>query len=130
MEEITRGDRVQLCELIRYIGMLGDDDCLRNHWVDGTFYSSFDSLVAIIFDDCNILTRAEMRPGYLGTPERLPGDLAAFAALLDDFHKSHPFGDRGTDLELLDLPDWEPLSVAATSIADVGRDWRGQHCEP
>jgi hypothetical protein len=130
MEERTPGDRTSLCELVRYVSVLGDEALLRSVWAGGEYYSSFDSLLAIIFDDFGILRRANMVPGYLGTPERLPQELREFAIRLDEFARAHPFADRRSDLELLDLPEWKHISAAARVIANVTRAWRNESCAP
>lgn len=111
-------------------GLLGDEPLLAADWAKGDYHSSFDSFLAIIFDDFSILRRVAMPSGYLGTPNRLPEDLQAFATLLGAFAEAHPYSERDSDLDLLTYPDWLPVAAAAKAIADATATWRSSNCGP
>ncbi len=126
-DEQKQIDRTVLCQLFDYVGVLGDDEWLRVHWTEDECYSSFVSLIGTIFDDFNIEWYAQMHAGYLGTPHSIPQMLRNIARSLGDFWKAHLSGDL-SDLELLALPDWAPISLAAKAMTEATQAWREENC--
>jgi hypothetical protein len=128
MEPIEDADRNVLCNLVHQVGLVGDREFQDRIWVRsaGPEWSTFDEVVAQIFDDSRIDDMVRGIAAAQGMTREQVAALKEFAEVYWAFVEAHP--GPADDALLISLPEWGKVVDAAAKAFAATAPWRSRHC--